>query len=98
MSDTDTLRNAINRVYACMKLRSCNDYDRYFEELAELVDDLGADFVCQHACEEAWSGGGEECAPGHCERSEQIEDDEYTCCRRDARSFIEYCLGRPAEN
>jgi hypothetical protein len=96
MSETDTLRNAIKRVYACMMLGLGNrDYHRYVEELAELVDDLGADFVCQHACEEAWSGGGEECPLGHCERSEQIEEDE---CRYNARCFIEYCLGRPAEN
>jgi hypothetical protein len=82
---------AVEWVHEGMRLRTA-EMDVYNSELAKLVDELGIDFVCQHACHEA-AEGGERCPEGHCEFY-----DEYLCaCGECVHQYIEDFVGFPIE-
>jgi hypothetical protein len=95
MSKEEQLRSvaAIERVHECMKLGLGRNAERYDEELAELVDEFGADFVAHQACEEA-RFGGKECPLGYCERPEGygLPGEEITC-REACLAYIESFIG-----
>jgi hypothetical protein len=91
----------VERVHRCVRtgLRG-NNSSKYDAELVKLIDDLGIDFVCQHACENTW-WGGKECAPGRCKwpdghETVDLEAGEEECtCGEAMRGYIEHCMGYP---
>jgi hypothetical protein len=91
----------VERVHWCVRmgLRG-NNPSEYDAELVKLIDDLGIDFVCKHACENTW-WGGKECASGHCkwpdghETTDLDAGDEKCTCREAMRGYIEHCMGYP---
>jgi hypothetical protein len=81
-----------------MKLGLGRDIERYNEELAELVDEFGVDFVAHQACKETWFGG-KECPLGHCGRPEGYgcPGEEYTC-REACLAYIKNFIGVRSAN
>jgi hypothetical protein len=89
---------AVERVHRCVRMGLRGNQSKYDAEVIKLMNDLGIDFVCQHACENTWRGG-KECAPGHCESPDghgtmDLEaGDEKCTCREAMRGYIEHHLG-----
>jgi hypothetical protein len=89
---------AVERVHRCVRMGLRENQFKYDAEVIKLIDDLGIDFVCQHACENTWQGG-KECASGHCEWPDchgtmDLEaGDEKRTCREAMRGYIEHHLG-----
>jgi hypothetical protein len=83
---------AVEWVHEVMRLCTAGNDNPYNAELTRLVDEFGADFVSQHACQEA-AEGGERCPEGHCEMY-----DEYLCtCGEGMQQYIEDFIGFPIE-
>ena len=89
---------AVARVHRCLRKGLGKNQFEYDAEVIKLIDDLGSEFVCQHACENTW-WGGKECASGHCKWPDghgavDLDAGEEECtCREAMRQYIEYHLG-----
>lgn len=91
--------NSAKRVHNCVKVGFYADQCTYDEVLAKMIDELGIDFVCEHACQNTLCGG-KECAPDHCEEPDgygfvdlEAGEEEMTC-RETLRAYIEVYMGQ----
>jgi hypothetical protein len=82
---------AVDWVHEVMRLSTAGNDMVFNAELTTLVDELGIEFVSQHACEVA-AEGGERCPEGHCEVW-----GEYCTCVEGMHQYIEDFIGFPIE-
>jgi hypothetical protein len=69
----------IKRTRQVMKLYHSEEPEHWVPEMTKLLDDLGIDFVCQHACRAETYGRGA-CCEGHC--AHPIDGAEDCTCRQ----------------